>query len=125
VNNHHKVAAIPEQMLTSLDACSYPNLGQIADMLERDQRLAPSDAQAMLEVPSSNFSGGIQIDGPAVFGSLVLFSIMISLSFGRIFGLDQYIAKTLKAWREERLERERWKVIEARKRLERQFDDEK
>lgn len=104
--------------------CSYPNLGQIAGMLNKDQSLPPSEAQAMLEVPSKPFTGGLYFDGFAVFGSLVLFTLMIALSFGRVLGVDQYMARTLKTWREEKRDRERWEVIEARKKLEKMYEDE-
>ena len=105
-------------------AYSYPNLGQIAGMLGKDASTPSSEAQAMLEAPSREFAGGLYFDGPAVFGSLVLLSLMIALAFGRVLGLDQYLTKRLKVWREERRERERWDIIEARKRLERSYDDE-
>ena len=93
-------------------------------MLDKDASLPSSEARAMLEAPSREFTGGLYFDGPAVFGSLVLLSLMIALSFGRVLGLDQYLTKVLKAWREEKRERERWEVIEARKRLERQYEEE-
>ncbi len=92
-------------------------------MLHKDKSLPPSEARAMLEVPSKHFTGGLYFDGFAVFGSLVLFSLMIALSFGRVLGVDQYVTRTLKTWREERRERERWEVIEARKRLEKQYEE--
>jgi hypothetical protein len=99
-------------------------MGQIAGMLDKDASLSSSEAQAMLEAPSRDFTGGLYFDGPAVFGSLVLFSLMIALAFGRVLGLDQYVTKTMKTWREERRDKERWEVIEARKRLERQYEEE-
>lgn len=107
-----------------LSLMSYPNLGQIAGMLHKDQSLPPSEAQAMLEVPSRHFTGGLYFDGFAVFGSLVLFSLMIALSFGRVLGVDQYVTRTLKTWREEKRERERCEVIEAREKLEKMYEEE-
>lgn len=92
-------------------------------MLEKDSKVARADAQAMLEAPSSSFSGGLYFDGPAVFGSLVLFSLMIALSFGRILGVDRFVDKALRQWQAQKRERERWKIMDARQRLEEQYRD--
>ena len=105
--------------------CSYPNLGEIGGMLERDSELSAADAQAMLDAPGRPYSpSGLYFDGPAVFGSLTLLTLMLVLSFGRVLGFDQWWAKKLKQYKERRRDAERWRIIEARQRLQQQFDDE-
>ena len=105
--------------------CSYPNLGEIGGMLQRDS-VGPTaaDAQAMIEGPSRPYApDGPHLDAPAAFGSLTLLALMLALSFGRVLGLDQWMSRAVRKYKEQRREGERWRVIEARQRLEQQFED--
>jgi hypothetical protein len=78
----------------------------------------------MSEAPSGSFTGGLYFDGQAVFGSVLLLSLMLVLSFGRILGLDRFLDRSLRAWKEQRRERERWEILDARQRLEKQYNEE-
>ena len=94
-------------------------------MLQRDSATpSAADAQAMMEGPSRPYTpDGPHIDAPAAFGSLTLLALMLALSFGRVLGFDQWTSRAINKYKEQRRDRERWQVIEARQRLEKQFED--
>ena len=62
-------------------------------MLLRDSSQVPAEMQAMHQMSSQAYQGGIVVDGFAIFGSLTLFALMIALSFGRVLGVDQFMAR--------------------------------
>ena len=78
----------------------------------------------MLEAPGRPYTpDGLYIDAPAVFGSLTLLALMLALSFGRVLGFDQWWSRAIKRYKERRRDAERWRVIEARQRLEKQYEE--
>ncbi len=78
----------------------------------------------MLDAPGRPFTpDGLYFDAPAAFGSLTLLALMLALSFGRVLGFDEWWRKAVKGYKERRRDAERWQVIEARQRLEKQFEE--
>ncbi len=77
----------------SLLPCRSRNLGEIQGMLLRDSSQVPAEMQAMHQMSTQAYQGGIVVDGFAIFGSLTLFAVMIALSFGRVLGVDQFMAR--------------------------------
>lgn len=93
------------------------NLGAIQDSLKGQ----PSDAdiKAMQDVPNRGTAfEGIYVDGPAIFGSTVLLSVLLFLSLERTLGLDQWLTKAKQKWKEQEADKEKWAVYDARQRLE-------
>lgn len=70
--------------------------------------------------PRSYKPAGVQVDGPAIFGSAVLGAVILATGFGRILGLDSW----WDAWLLRVRDRRRRKVIDARAQLEKRWDDE-
>ena len=84
----------------------------------------PSDAdiKAMQDVPNRGTAfEGLYIDGSAILGSSVLLSILLFLSLERVFGLDQWLAKAKRRWKEKEEDEDKWAVYIARQRLEETF----
>ena len=84
----------------------------------------PSDAdiKAMQEVPNKGTAfEGIYLDGPAVFGSSVLLSVLLFLSLERVLGLDQWLARARHRWADRKQDKDKWAVYDARRRLEETF----
>ena len=84
----------------------------------------PSDAdiKAMQDVPNRGTAfEGLYIDGSAILGSSVLLSILLFLSLERVLGLDQWLAKAKRRWKEKEEDKDKWAVYNARQRLEETF----
>ena len=64
---------------------------------------------------------GIYLDAPAIFGSTILLSVLLFLSLERVLGLDQWLAKARQRWKDQKADKEKWAVYDARKRLEETF----
>ena len=96
------------------------NLGAIQDALKGQP--SEADVKAMQEVPNRGTAfEGLYLDGPAIFGSAVLFAVLLFLSLERILGLDQWFARARRRWEEKRQDRDKWAVYDARRRLEETF----
>ena len=81
-----------------------------------------ADIKAMQEVPNRGTAfEGIYLDGPAILGSSVLLSVLLFLSLERVLGLDQWLARARQQWDEKKLDKDKWAVYDARRRLEETF----
>ena len=99
---------------------STSNLGAMQDSLKGQP--SEADIKAMQEVPNRGTAfEGIYLDGPAILGSSVLLSVLLFLSLERVLGLDQWLARARQQWDEKKLDKDKWAVYDARRRLEETF----
>ena len=83
--------------------------------MERDPP-SQADLQAMQNAaPSPAFEA--LIDGPAVFGSLILLSILLAILLERLLGLDRWLASQIKKRKEAKIDKERRSIMDARQAL--------
>ena len=79
---------------------------------------------AVIEKPSTAFTGGVHVDWLAASTSLMLMLFVIALSFQRILGLDERFLAFVQDARTQRLARKHETIEQARRSLEAQFQKE-
>lgn len=97
---------------------STSNLGAMEDSLKGQP--SEADIRAMQDVPNrGTVFQGIYIDGPAIFGSSVLLTVLLVLLFNQVFGLDRLIEKVKQKQEEKKTDKEKWAIYNARQQFER------
>ncbi|KAK9833549.1 hypothetical protein WJX81_004729 [Elliptochloris bilobata] len=104
---------------------SVSNLGAMSTVLESGG-VTRADELAMREAIGTFRAGGRDfapaVDPLAIAGSCVLLLVLLGIAFERVLGLDQLVAQALRQWREGQRERERRAVMDARVRLEDEYN---
>ena len=84
--------------------------------MDRDPPLQ-ADLQAMQDAAPSPALEGLYVNGPAIFSSLILLTVLLALLFERVLGLDRWLASQIKKRKEAKIDEERRSIMDARQAL--------
>lgn len=100
------------------------NLGVLQRVVEVNPGM--DDPYGMQRVSVESFSSrGFYMDAPSIVSSAVLLLVLLALTFQRILGLDRFITKAMRDWKDARELERRSEVLRVKQSLEDSWDQEK